>query len=76
MMHRRHLTESQRALVGARMANLKKGANQHTPMGVSSPVVTITRAAELSGSSRKSIERAKPIVQSGIEELQDMASRI
>jgi hypothetical protein len=41
-------------------------------MGASIPAISIERAAELSGSSRKSIERAKPIVQSGIQELQDM----
>ena len=60
-------------MVGARMANLRVGVNQHTPMGApSTPAISIERAAELSGSSRKSIERAKPIVQSGITELQDM----
>ena len=31
--HRRHDTENERAMVGARMANLKVGVNQHTPMG-------------------------------------------
>jgi hypothetical protein len=45
---------------------------EDTPMGASIPAISIERAAELSGSSRKSIERAKPIVQSGIQELQDM----
>ena len=53
-------------MVGVRMANLKKGVNQHVPMGASSPAVTIERAAELSGSSKRNIQRAKPIVQSGI----------
>jgi hypothetical protein len=76
-LHRRHLTESQRAMAGARMANLKKGGDagihkSNTPMGALVPAVTIQRAAELSGSSRKNIERARPIVQNGIEELQDM----
>jgi hypothetical protein len=77
--HRRHDSENERALVGARMANLRKGGergNQYTggksPMGALAPAITINRAAELSGSSRKNIERAKPIVQSGIPELQDM----
>lgn len=76
--HRRHDTDNERALVGARMANLRQGGDRKsdgikTPMGDLKPAVTITRAAELSGSSRKNIERAKPIVQSGIPELQDMA---
>jgi hypothetical protein len=70
--HRRHDSDNERAMVGARMANLKNG-QRATPMGVGgNPVISIERAAELSGSSRKSIERAKPIVQSGIPELQDM----
>lgn len=61
--------ENERAMVGARMANLKHGVRADTPMGASTPAISIERAAELSGSSRKSIERAKPIVQSGIQEL-------
>jgi hypothetical protein len=53
------------------MANLRKGGergNQYTggksPMGALAPAITITRAAELSGSSRKNIQRAKPTAQS------------
>lgn len=75
--HRRHDSENERALVGARMANLRKGevgrgrASIDAPTGA--PIITIERAAELSGSSKRNIQRAKPIVQSGIQELQDMA---
>jgi hypothetical protein len=76
--HRRHDTENERALVGARMANLRQGGergNQYTggkkPTG-HLPAITIARAAELSGSSKKNIQRAKPIVQSAIPELVDM----
>ena len=36
------------------------------------PAITLKRAAELSGANVKNIQRAKPIVQSGIQELQDM----
>lgn len=71
--HRRHDTENERALVGARMANLKKGVRSDTSMDVSVPAITQERAAELSGSSIASIQRAKAIVQGGIPELQDMA---
>ena len=71
--HRRHDSENERALVGARMANLKHGVRADASTGVSgAPAISIERAAELSGSSRKSIERAKPIVTTGIPELQDM----
>ena len=59
-LHRRHDTTNERALVGARMANLRAGGdrgNQHTggkcPMGhmPNKPAVTIERAAELSGAT-------------------------
>jgi hypothetical protein len=76
--HRRHDSENERALVGARTANLRQGGDRKSdeikaPMGALKPAISIQRAAELSGSSRKNIERAKPIVQSGVPELQDMA---
>lgn len=76
--HRRHDPENERALVGARMANLKKGGAGGSTvsdgsMETSQTAVTIDRAAELAGTSRANIKRAKPIVQSGIQELQDMA---
>jgi hypothetical protein len=81
--HRRHDTEAERALVGARMANLRQGApegnknaaksNGSTEPFDSKPAVSITRAAELSGSTPASIKRAKPIVTNGIPALQDMA---
>lgn len=73
--HRRHDTDNERAMVGARMANLKHGTNRHdleSSMETSRPAVTIERAAELSGSTTASIKRAKPIVTTGIPELQDM----
>jgi hypothetical protein len=64
-------------MVGARMANLKVG-NPKFSDAISSmetiarPAVTIERAAELSGSTTANIKRAKPIVTTGITELQDM----
>jgi ParB-like chromosome segregation protein Spo0J len=77
--HRRHDIPEERAMVGARMANLRAG-NPKFGNAISSTetiapqVITIERAAELSGSSPANIKRAKPIVQSGIQELQDMVS--
>ena len=77
--HRRHDEPSERAMVGARMANLKQGqmgnGRVESSMELSTPIITIERAAELSGSTPANIKRAKPIVQSGIQELQDMVDR-
>ena len=76
--HRRHDSENERALVGARMANLMRGGDRKSDeikssMETLKPAITIERAAELSGSSKGNIKRAKAIVQGGIPELMDMA---
>lgn len=73
--HRRHDDVTERAMVGARMANLVhggQGGKLKSSTETLSPIITIDRAAELSGSSRANIKRAKPIVTTGIPELQDM----
>lgn len=49
-VNRRHLTESQRAMYAAKVANLVHGTNQHKvdgPIGPSSPVITIQAAADM-----------------------------
>ena len=61
--HRRHLTQPQRAMVAARLANLKLGANQH------SQGLPIGRACQLLNVSERSVARAKEIVRSGTTEL-------
>ena len=50
-LHRRHLTESQRAMVAARLANLDKGSNQHAQVCAPSQ----SKAAELLNVSRRSV---------------------
>ncbi len=61
--HRRHLTQPQRAMVAARLANLKLGANQH------SEGVPIGTAAVMLNVSQRSVARAKEILRCGTPEL-------
>lgn len=63
-LHRRHLTEAERALVGARTTNSNIGTNQHTAGAVSQRQV----AQELNVSV-DSIQRAKKVLNQGIPEL-------
>ncbi len=61
--HRRHLTQPQRAMVAARLANLKLGANQH------SQGLPIGRACQLLNVSERSVARAKEIIRCGTPKL-------
>ena len=65
-LHRRHLTDSQRAMIAANIANLKKGSNQHTAIAVSSSQAT---AAKLMNTSVDSIQRANRVQEHGVPEL-------
>lgn len=76
-LHRRHLTASQRAMVAAKMADLKHGQRKK-PQGVSAETpkggtgedtVTIDEAAEHLNVSPRSVQRAKAVQNSGDEEL-------
>jgi ParB-like chromosome segregation protein Spo0J len=64
-LHRRHLDASQRAMVGAKLANLGVGANQHTKAQGPS----IEGAAKILNVGHASIERAKKVLASGDQEL-------
>ena len=65
-LHRRHLSESQRAMVAARLATLPRGANQHRPIGLSR---TQPEAAELLNVAARSVGRARVVQQQGVPEL-------
>lgn len=64
-LHRRHLTESQRAMVGTRVADLQRGANQHTPIGGTSQA----DAAALLNVSERAIQRAAVVQREAVPEL-------
>jgi N6-adenosine-specific RNA methylase IME4 len=65
-LNRRHLNESQRALVAARVANHREGrARITTPNGA----VTQKQAAELLNVSHHAVQRAKVVLEHGAPEL-------
>ena len=68
-LKRRHLNDSQRAMVGNRLANLKQGDNQYK---VDAPIGATTSqsdAAELLNISRRSVQRACVVLENGAPEL-------
>jgi ParB-like chromosome segregation protein Spo0J len=64
-LHRRHLSESQRAVVATRLATLRIGDNQHAQVCAPSQ----ERAAELLNVSRRSVQSARQVVDCGAPEL-------
>ena len=70
-LKRRHMTESQRSIVGARLANLERGANQHTGASANlrtlggAPPVTTADAASLLNVSPRSVETARKVIAKG-----------
>jgi ParB-like chromosome segregation protein Spo0J len=65
-LHRRHLNESQRAIVAASVANLQKGANQYTKEDGS---IDRSKAAAMFNVSEKSVQRAAEVVKKAAPEL-------
>lgn len=63
-LRRRHLAESQRAVVAANMASYKVGDNQHTAHAVSQ-----AEAAKVMSVSVDSLQRAKKVQENGVPEL-------
>ncbi len=64
-LRRRHLSESQRAMVAARLANLPKGTNQHAQ--ICAP--TQEAAADLLNVSRRTVQHARTVIDHGSQEL-------
>jgi ParB-like chromosome segregation protein Spo0J len=70
-LHRRHLNESRRAMVAAKLANVKVGTNQHTKEKGTS----IEGAAGLLNVGRASVERALKVLNTAIPELAAAVTR-
>jgi N6-adenosine-specific RNA methylase IME4 len=64
-LKRRHLNESQRAMVAAKLATLRRGDNQHSPIGETSQA----KAASLLNVGKRSVERASEVRDHGAPEL-------
>lgn len=60
-LHRRHLTESQRAMVAAKLANLERGQSKSADMRISQ--VSQVDAAEMLSVGVKTIQLAKKVMQ-------------
>lgn len=79
-LRRRHLTESQRAMVAGKLANLSAGENQHTvgranlpdliepPQSLPAPV-SVARAAEMLNVSERSVKAARAVIERAVPEL-------
>jgi hypothetical protein len=68
-LHRRHLVESQRAMVAAKLATLKRGANQHSKEDGSIDPPSIDDAASLLSVGSASVKRAKQVIDAGSKEI-------
>lgn len=64
-LHRRHLTESQRAMVAARLANLERGQSKSADMRISQ--VSQADAAEMLSVGHKTVQLAKKVIQEAPE---------
>lgn len=68
-LHRRHLTESQRALVAGRIANWPSSGGGNTTVPLGTVVFTVDRAGELLNISNRTVKRGRKVLQSGVPEL-------
>lgn len=73
-LHRRHLDESQRAMVAAKLATMRKGANQHVPIGT--PSVSLADAADMMNVGKRSAARAREVLDHGAPELVAAVERV
>lgn len=68
-LHRRHLDESQRAMVADKIATLKKGRPEENASIDAFNSITQSQAAEMMNVSRKSVQRARVVRERGVPEL-------
>lgn len=70
-LKRRHLTESQRAMIASRIANLSQGQHKTRPGGGFEKKVTQAEAAKMSGVGERTVQRANAVSDKAVPELVD-----
>jgi hypothetical protein len=68
-LKRRHLKESQRAMVAARIANIRQGTRTDLEPSANLPEVSQVRAAEILNVSERSVRSARTVIDQGVAEL-------
>jgi DNA-binding CsgD family transcriptional regulator len=68
-LRRRHLSESQRAVVAAKLATLSHGGDRRSDQAANLPVVTQAEAAELLNLSERTVRTAREVLDHGAPEL-------
>jgi len=74
-LHRRHLNESQRAMVAARVATLGHGGDRKSDQAANLPVETQARAAEMLNVSERTVRNARKVQQAAAPELAQAVER-
>lgn len=78
-LHRRHLTESQRAMVAAKLANIQQNSfsgNQHVPAAnLPTPAVSQAKAAEMLNVSERTVRAASKVKDDAVPELSRAVER-
>lgn len=70
-LHRRHLSESQRAMVAAKLANMKQGTRTDLRHSANLPEVSQSEAAESCKVSERSVRSAREVIEHGAHELRE-----
>jgi hypothetical protein len=68
-LHRRHLNETQRGIVAAKIANMRRGGKEANPSIGGIANISQEDAAKLLNVSTKTVERASKLVGAGVPEL-------
>ena len=74
-LKRRHLNESQRAMVAAKIANAEHGGDRRSDQAANLPLVSQSGAAEMLNVSERSVRSARTVQETGTPELIDAVER-